>query len=60
MKFLRYGDAGSEKPDLVDADGIILDLSGFVGKCLKCAQRAFDLALGAYSHRPEPGYGISR
>lgn len=31
MKLLRYGDAGSEKPGLLDADGVIRDLSGEVG-----------------------------
>jgi len=31
MKLLRYGDAGSEKPGLLDADGAIRDLSGVVG-----------------------------
>lgn len=30
MKLLRYGPAGSEKPGLLDADGIIRDLSGIV------------------------------
>jgi ureidoglycolate lyase len=30
MKLLRYGDAGSEKPGLLDADGTIRDLSGVV------------------------------
>jgi len=28
MKFLRYGEAGQEKPGLLDADGTIRDLSG--------------------------------
>ncbi len=31
MKLLRYGPAGSEKPGLLDKDGIIRDLSGVVG-----------------------------
>lgn len=31
MKFLRYGEAGSEKPGLIDQDGVIRDLSGEVG-----------------------------
>jgi 2-keto-4-pentenoate hydratase/2-oxohepta-3-ene-1,7-dioic acid hydratase in catechol pathway len=31
MKLLRYGPAGTEKPGLLDADGIIRDLSGVVG-----------------------------
>ncbi len=31
MKLLRYGDAGAEKPGLLDADGAIRDLSGVVG-----------------------------
>lgn len=30
MKFLRYGQAGAEKPGLLDADGNIRDLSGHV------------------------------
>jgi len=30
MKLLRYGPAGQEKPGLLDADGIIRDLSGLV------------------------------
>ncbi|MDO6798137.1 fumarylacetoacetate hydrolase family protein [Shimia thalassica] len=30
MKFLRYGDIGSEKPGVLDADGGIRDLSGVV------------------------------
>src|SRR5271166_6120867 len=30
MKLLRYGPAGQEKPGLLDADGIIRDLSGHV------------------------------
>lgn len=30
MKLLRFGDAGSEKPGLLDADGTIRDLSGEV------------------------------
>src|SRR5689334_14311818 len=30
MKLLRYGLSGHEKPGLVDADGVIRDLSGFV------------------------------
>ncbi len=30
MKLVRFGDAGSEKPGLVDADGNIRDLSGHV------------------------------
>jgi 2,4-diketo-3-deoxy-L-fuconate hydrolase len=30
MKLVRFGDAGSEKPGLVDADGKIRDLSGHV------------------------------
>lgn len=31
MKFLRYGEAGQEKPGLLDADGNIRDLSAHVG-----------------------------
>ncbi len=31
MKLLRYGDAGAEKPGILDADGAIRDLSGVVG-----------------------------
>ncbi len=31
MKLVRFGNAGSEKPGLVDADGKIRDLSGHVG-----------------------------
>ena len=31
MKLLRYGSAGSEKPGLLDKDGVIRDLSGVVG-----------------------------
>lgn len=31
MKFVRYGDAGQEKPGIVDADGKLRDLSGHVG-----------------------------
>ncbi len=31
MKLLRFGPAGSEKPGLLDKDGIIRDLSGVVG-----------------------------
>lgn len=30
MKLVRFGDAGSEKPGIVDADGAIRDLSGHV------------------------------
>lgn len=30
MKLLRYGEAGSEKPGLLDADGTIRDLSAYV------------------------------
>ena len=30
MKLLRYGDAGAEKPGLLDADGHIRDLSGVI------------------------------
>jgi 2-keto-4-pentenoate hydratase/2-oxohepta-3-ene-1,7-dioic acid hydratase in catechol pathway len=30
MKLLRYGDAGQEKPGLLDADGTLRDLSGHV------------------------------
>jgi len=30
MKLLRYGELGAEKPGLVDADGVIRDLSGHV------------------------------
>jgi 2-keto-4-pentenoate hydratase/2-oxohepta-3-ene-1,7-dioic acid hydratase in catechol pathway len=31
MKLLRYGDAGAEKPGMLDADGTLRDLSGVVG-----------------------------
>ncbi|EXL07340.1 fumarylacetoacetate hydrolase family protein [Brucella anthropi] len=31
MKFLRYGEAGQEKPGILDADGSIRDLSAHVG-----------------------------
>ncbi|MBT8424239.1 MAG: fumarylacetoacetate hydrolase family protein [Silicimonas sp.] len=31
MKLVRYGDAGSEKPGLIDSDGTLRDLSGEVG-----------------------------
>ncbi len=31
MKLLRYGEAGSEKPGLLDEDGTIRDLTGHVG-----------------------------
>jgi 2-keto-4-pentenoate hydratase/2-oxohepta-3-ene-1,7-dioic acid hydratase in catechol pathway len=31
MKLLRYGEPGSEKPGLLDADGVIRDLSAHVG-----------------------------
>ena len=30
MKLLRYGDAGAEKPGMLDADGTLRDLSGVV------------------------------
>ena len=30
MKLLRFGDAGSEKPGLLDENGTIRDLSGLV------------------------------
>ncbi|NHK26468.1 fumarylacetoacetate hydrolase family protein [Parvularcula flava] len=30
MKFLRYGEKGSEKPGLVDTDGTLRDLSGII------------------------------
>lgn len=30
MKFLRYGDAGQEKPGVLDADGNLRDLSGLI------------------------------
>ena len=38
---LQSGDAGSENPDLVDADGIIRDLSGVVGKTSKMHSARF-------------------
>ena len=28
MKLVRYGDVGSEKPGMIDADGVLRDLSG--------------------------------
>jgi len=31
MKFLRYGEAGSEKPGLLDKDGTLRDLSAVIG-----------------------------
>ena len=31
MRLVRYGDAGKEKPGIVDAQGAIRDLSGVVG-----------------------------
>jgi 2,4-didehydro-3-deoxy-L-rhamnonate hydrolase len=31
MKLLRYGDAGIEKPGVLDASGRIRDLSGVIG-----------------------------
>jgi len=31
MKLLRFGDAGAEKPGLLDSDGVVRDLSGVVG-----------------------------
>jgi len=44
MKLLRYGEAGSERPGLLDADGTIRDLSGHVadigGKALDPASLA--------------------
>lgn len=44
MKLLRYGDAGAEKPGLLDANGTIRDLSGHVtdigGKALDPASLA--------------------
>jgi 2-keto-4-pentenoate hydratase/2-oxohepta-3-ene-1,7-dioic acid hydratase in catechol pathway len=44
MKLLRYGETGSEKPGLLDADGTIRDLSGHVadigGKVLEPASLA--------------------
>ena len=30
MKLLRYGEVGSERPGLLDADGTIRDLSAYV------------------------------
>ena len=30
MKFLRYGEAGSEKPGLLDTDGVLRDLSAII------------------------------
>lgn len=30
MKFLRYGVIGGEKPALLDADGLMRDLSGYI------------------------------
>ena len=30
MKLLRFGEMGSEKPGMLDADGVIRDLSGHV------------------------------
>ncbi|PZN48976.1 MAG: 2-hydroxyhepta-2,4-diene-1,7-dioate isomerase, partial [Proteobacteria bacterium] len=30
MKLLRYGEAGAERPGLLDAEGTIRDLSGHV------------------------------
>ena len=44
MKLLRYGDAGSEKPGLVDADGTIRDLSGVVDDISGPALSAEELA----------------
>jgi 2-keto-4-pentenoate hydratase/2-oxohepta-3-ene-1,7-dioic acid hydratase in catechol pathway len=44
MKLLRYGETGSEKPGLLDADGTIRDLSGHVadigGKAIEPASLA--------------------
>ncbi|OJU48375.1 MAG: 2-hydroxyhepta-2,4-diene-1,7-dioate isomerase [Mesorhizobium sp. 61-13] len=44
MKLLRYGETGSEKPGLLDADGVIRDLSGHVadigGKAIEPASLA--------------------
>ena len=44
MKLLRYGEAGSERPGLLDADGTIRDLTGHVtdigGKALDPASLA--------------------
>jgi ureidoglycolate lyase len=31
MKLVRFGDVGSEKPGMIDADGVLRDLSGVVG-----------------------------
>ncbi|MCW8861584.1 MAG: ureidoglycolate lyase, partial [Rhodospirillales bacterium] len=31
MKLIRYGQAGHEKPGLIDAQGTIRDLSGHIG-----------------------------
>lgn len=31
MKLVRYGDAGAEKPGMLDAEGVLRDLSGHVG-----------------------------
>ena len=30
MKLLRYGEAGMERPAILDADGVIRDLSGII------------------------------
>ena len=30
MKLVRYGNEGREKPGLIDADGLLRDLSGHV------------------------------
>ena len=53
MKLLRYGEAGSEKPGLVDADGVIRDLSAHVsdigGKVLDAASLAALAKLDAKS-----------
>ena len=46
MKLCRYGDAGAERPGLVDGDGNLRDLSGVVA----------DIDAAVLSEQGKPGW----